>query len=98
MRSIFGQPEEGFRSRHTGPRWGARSLGFLLLALVAALTARALGGYTIGALGSLIFGLVGAGYCSYRGVRQAMFDGLLFDRNQNRQASNGDAPSGPVQS
>ncbi len=77
MRSVFGRPENEFRSRHTGPRWGLRSLGFLLLAMVAALTGQALGGHTVGTLGSLIFGLIGAGYCSYRGIRRLQSDGLL---------------------
>jgi peptidoglycan/LPS O-acetylase OafA/YrhL len=54
------------------PRWGLRALGFLGLALLAILTSIGLGGHTFGTLGSLIIGLVGAAYCSIRGLRVAL--------------------------
>jgi peptidoglycan/LPS O-acetylase OafA/YrhL len=53
------------------PRWGLRTLGFLGLALLAMVTAISLGGYTFGTLGSLLFGFIGAAYCSVKGVRSA---------------------------
>ena len=62
--------------RRRPPRWGLRTLGFLILVMIAMITAQTIGGYTVGTLGSLIFGLVGAGYCSVRGIRQAQEQGL----------------------
>jgi hypothetical protein len=50
-------------------RWGLRTLGFLVLAMVALFTASAMGQYTIGTLGCLLIGLVGAGYSTVRGLR-----------------------------
>ena len=87
MRSIFGHGDDGFRSRHVGPRWGIRSLGFLALALVSMLTAQALGGYTVGALGSLLVGVVGAGYCSYRGLKRLTDEGVFNGRPDRRNPS-----------
>jgi peptidoglycan/LPS O-acetylase OafA/YrhL len=69
------------------PRWGLRTLGFLTLGMIAMITASATGGYTVGSLGSLIFGVLGAGYCSIKGVRQARERGLygvLMDRRPRR--------------
>ena len=60
------------------PRWGLRTLGFLALAFVAIVTSAALGHHTVGTLGSLLFGLIGAGYCSVRGIR-AVRDDPAFD-------------------
>jgi hypothetical protein len=54
------------------PRGGLRTLGFLGLALLAMVTAISLGGYTFGTFGSLLFGLIGAGYCSIKGLRVAL--------------------------
>jgi peptidoglycan/LPS O-acetylase OafA/YrhL len=54
------------------PRWGLRTLGFLGLALLAIITSVSLGGHTFGTLGSLVFGLVGAAYCSIKGLRVAL--------------------------
>lgn len=51
-----------------GPRWGLRTLGFLILAMIAMITSQAMGGYTYGSFGSLLFGLLGAGYCSAKGL------------------------------
>ena len=59
------------------PRWGFRTLGFLGLALVAIVTSASLGHHTVGTLGSLLFGLIGAGYCSVKGVRGALDDDLV---------------------
>ncbi len=54
------------------PRWGLRTLGFLGLVLLAIITSASLGGHTFGTLGSLILGLVGATYCSVKGLRVAL--------------------------
>jgi peptidoglycan/LPS O-acetylase OafA/YrhL len=59
------------------PRWGLRTLGFLALATVAIVTAINLGGHTLGTFGSLVFGLVGAAYCSVKGMNQALEHGEL---------------------
>lgn len=57
------------RSPARAPRWGLRTLGFLLLGVVAVFTAQALGRHTAGTLGSLVLALAGAAYCSLMGVR-----------------------------
>jgi peptidoglycan/LPS O-acetylase OafA/YrhL len=54
------------------PRWGLRTLGFLGLALLAIVTSAGLGHHTAGTLGSLLFGLIGAAYCSLKGLRVAL--------------------------
>jgi peptidoglycan/LPS O-acetylase OafA/YrhL len=54
------------------PRWGFRTLGFLGLALLAIVTSATLGHHTVGTMGSLLFGLIGAAYCSVKGVRVAL--------------------------
>ena len=59
------------------PRWGLRTLGFLGLAFLSLVTALTQGHHTFGTLGSLIFGLVGAAYCSVRGVRDALDRGAF---------------------
>jgi hypothetical protein len=59
------------------PRWGLRTLGFLALALLAIVVSASLGHHTVGTLGSLLFGLIGAGYCSVKGLRVAL-DSDLF--------------------
>ena len=59
------------------PRWGLRTLGFLGLALLAIVVSASLGHHTVGTLGSLLFGLIGAGYCSVKGLRVAL-DSDLF--------------------
>ena len=51
------------------PRWGLRTLGFLGLAFLSLVTALTQGHHTFGTLGSLLFGLIGAGYCSIKGLR-----------------------------
>ncbi len=48
-------------------RWGLRSLAFLALALVGLFTAG--GDYALLSAVALVVGFVGAGYCSYRGVK-----------------------------
>jgi peptidoglycan/LPS O-acetylase OafA/YrhL len=50
------------------PRWGLRTLGFLGLAFLSLVTALTMGHHTFGTFGSLIFGLVGAAYCSMKGL------------------------------
>jgi hypothetical protein len=59
------------------PRWGLRTLGFLGLAFLALATAVSQGYHTVGTLGSLLFGLIGAGYCSVKGVRDALDHGEI---------------------
>jgi hypothetical protein len=51
------------------PRWGLRTLGFLVLGFVAVFTAQAMGHHTVGTLGSSVIALAGAAYCSVQGVR-----------------------------
>ena len=66
------------REEAQGPkrkRWGLRTLGFLSLAFVSilasnGLTAAGHGGLPITFVGTLV-GLVGAAYCSYRGLRDS---------------------------
>ena len=65
------------------PRWGIKTLGFLVLGFVSMFTAQAMGHQTVGTMGSLIFGLGGAAYCSIQGIRSARrrgFAGLLRSR------------------
>jgi peptidoglycan/LPS O-acetylase OafA/YrhL len=54
------------------PRWGLRTLGFLGLAFLAIVVSASLGHHTAGTLGSLLFGLIGAAYCSVKGLRVAV--------------------------
>ena len=54
------------------PRWGLRTMGFLGLALLAIVVSASLGHHTVGTLGSLLFGLIGAAYCSVKGLRVAL--------------------------
>lgn len=64
-------------------RWGIWTLGFLALAMIAMITAQTLGAYTVGTFGSLVFGLVGAAYCTFHGLREARevgLDALLTQR------------------
>jgi 4-hydroxybenzoate polyprenyltransferase len=49
-------------------RWGLWALAFLTVALVAVLTAG--GGWTTRGALALLGGLLGAAYCSYRGVKE----------------------------
>lgn len=51
------------------PRWGVRALWFLALAVLALVVAGAQGRHTVGTLGSLAIGLIGAARCSALGVR-----------------------------
>jgi len=67
-------PQEAGSQRKRRPRWGLRTLGFLGLALLAIVTSASLGHHTVGTLGSLLFGLIGAAYCSVQGVRGALED------------------------
>ncbi len=62
----------GDDGRPRAPRYGLRTLGFLALAFVAIVTAMAMGHHTVGTLGSSVFGLVGAGISSVRGLRAAL--------------------------
>ena len=69
------------------PRWGLRTLGLLILATVAVITAQALGHHTVGTLGCLVLGLGGAAYCSVRGISDARargLHGLLVERRTPR--------------
>ena len=69
------------------PRWGLRTLGFLGLAFLSLVTALTQGHHTFGTLGSLIFGLVGAAYCSVKGFRVVLEDdvfNMVFRGRRNR--------------
>ena len=83
------RPQTPSDRRPKRPRWGLRTLGFLALATVAIVTAINLGGHTLGTFGSLIFGLVGAAYCSVKGMNQALEHGelgeLLARRRERRR-------------
>ena len=72
--------------RKRPPRWGLRTLGFLGLVLLAIITSASLGGHTFGTFGSLLFGLIGAGYCSVKGLRAAVDSDafhMLFPKDRN---------------
>jgi len=69
------------------PHWGLRTLGFLGLALLSMVTAIAVGHYSFGTFGSLLFGLIGAGYCSLKGLREVLDHevlGMLLGRRRPR--------------
>ena len=56
------------------PRWGLRTLGWLTLAAVSVLAsnvfyAREVADFVLATLAGTLVGLVGATYCSYRGLR-----------------------------
>lgn len=63
-----GEPAESGRPKNP-PRWGLRTLGFLLLALIALGTYGARGYHTISSAACTVIGLAGAAYCSYRAIR-----------------------------
>ena len=50
------------------PRWGLRTMGFLLLGILAMAIGGVQGYNTFGTVGCSIIGLAGAAWCSYRGV------------------------------
>ena len=77
MNEVGTTPPKPGSPRQRRPRWGVRTLGFLGLALIAIITANSLGGNTIGTFGSLLFGLIGAAYCSLRGLNEALERGIL---------------------
>jgi hypothetical protein len=52
-------------------------MGFLGLAFLALITSSIMGHHTVGTFGSLLFGLIGAGYCSVKGVREAVERGEI---------------------
>jgi hypothetical protein len=85
--------ERGSPSQSPQPRrrrWGLRTLGFLALAFVAIVASASLGHHTVGTLGSLLIGLVGAGYCSVKGVRAMTDDDrvrMLAGRPRRRPGS-----------
>ena len=70
-------PREAGPPQKRRPRWGLRTLGFLGLAFLAIVVSASLGHHTPGTLGSLLFGLIGAAYCSVKGLRVAV-DSDLF--------------------
>jgi hypothetical protein len=45
--------------------------------MLALVTSASMGHHTVGTLGSLAFGLIGAGYCSVKGVRDAVERGEI---------------------
>jgi hypothetical protein len=61
--------EEETGRRRRRPRWGWRTLGFLVLGMVALTVGGIQGHNTFGTIGCTVVGLVGAAYCSYRGVQ-----------------------------
>ena len=64
-----GQDDTAPPRKKKPPRWGLRTLGFLVLGMIALMTANAQGYSSIGTVGCTVIGLLGAGYCSYRGLR-----------------------------
>jgi hypothetical protein len=53
-------------------RWGLRTLGFLAVALACVLGSTYVGpNYTLILDLGVLVGFVGAGYCSYRGLKQS---------------------------
>jgi hypothetical protein len=72
---MLGRSPSATRTKR-GPRWGVRTMLFLILAFVAIFTAQAMDRNTVGTFGSLVLGLGGAAYCSIRGVREARARGL----------------------
>ena len=50
------------------PKWGVRTLLFLILAVICILVSNLQGHYTVLTLAGLVVGLVGAGICSVRGL------------------------------
>ena len=70
------------------PRWGLRTLGFLGLSFLSLVTALTQGYHNFGTFGSLVFGLVGAGYCSIKGlgvVREHDAVRMLMNRDHRRR-------------
>lgn len=64
-------PEERRQRQRPQKRWGLRTLGFLAIALASVLTSSLSGGnYALLTSLGIIVGFVGAGYCSYRGLKQ----------------------------
>lgn len=49
-------------------RWGLRTLGFLVLGMVALGVSMAQGYHTLGTASCTVIAVLGAGYCSVRGV------------------------------
>ncbi len=56
-------------TKRKNPRWGLRTVGFLLLGMVAIFTANGLGGHSIGTAACTVIAIIGATYCSIRGWR-----------------------------
>lgn len=50
-------------------RWGLRTLGCLVVAISAIVVAAIQGFHTPGTLGCVVLGLIGAIYCTVRGIR-----------------------------
>jgi len=61
---VTSSPEERAPKRR---RWGLWTLGFIILAVVALVTAQLQGYHSLGTFGCLILGIAGAVYCSIRG-------------------------------
>jgi hypothetical protein len=53
-------------------RWGLWTLGFLILAIVALITAQMQGYNSIGTVGCFLIGFAGAAYCSIRGWKSLL--------------------------
>jgi hypothetical protein len=54
------------------PRWGVRTLAFLALALLSIGLSTLQGHYTLLTLAGLLIGLIGAMFCSLRGIATLM--------------------------
>lgn len=55
--------------RKRNVRWGLLSLLFLLIALVCILVSGSQGSYNAVTLAGLVVGFLGAGYCSFKGLK-----------------------------
>ncbi|HEV7653605.1 MAG TPA: hypothetical protein VGP36_02560 [Mycobacteriales bacterium] len=55
--------------RKRNVRWGLLSLLFLLIALICILVSSGQGTYNAVTLTGLVVGFVGAGYCTWKGIR-----------------------------
>jgi tetrahydromethanopterin S-methyltransferase subunit C len=58
-------------------RWGLYTLLCLLWGTIAALTAQAMGYYTLGTLGSMVVSVILACFCTVRGIQDLSRRGIL---------------------
>ena len=67
----------GFKAWLRKRRWGVYTLAFLILAFVMVVVSSTQGHYTILTLLGLLVGFVGAGYCTFKGLRELDLHRLL---------------------